>query len=136
MAHVPQATTAQACGAKLIDPVAGGDRLAGARIGAEAGPVALGLVVFVGNRAFDHQDERRQVSGGGLVEGLQELVADFVREDRMVQPHLGHAGDRPAEDVFEAGLRGGRDGDRIAVASQAGGDPQECQRRELQNGEA
>ncbi len=77
VAHVPQATTAQARGANwsiqwqvvIGWPVS--------RIGAEAGPIALGLVVFVGNRAFDHQDEGGQVAGGGLVEGFQELVADF-----------------------------------------------------------
>ena len=60
-----------------VDPMASGDRLAGSRIGPETGPIALGLVVLVGDRAFDHQDERAQLSGGGLVEGLQKVVADL-----------------------------------------------------------
>ena len=74
MAQVPAATTAQAFGRQPVDPVEVGDRLAGRRIGAEGGPVALVLVLFVRDRAFDDQQERPQLPGRG-VPGFEKIVA-------------------------------------------------------------
>ena len=41
-----------------VDPLAGGDGLTGCRVGAERGPIAFALIVFVGNGAFDDENER------------------------------------------------------------------------------
>ena len=101
-----------------IDPLANGDRLAGLGVGSETGPVTLGLVGFVGDRAFDHQDERPEFSGGGLVIGLEEVVAGVIGQDGVMERDVGQTGNCPANNVFDAGLRGSRDGDRVAVASQ------------------
>ena len=47
----------QRLGGEAVDPLAGGDRLAGLRVGAQGGPVAFALDLLVGDRALDDQDE-------------------------------------------------------------------------------
>ena len=115
----------QRLGRQPVDPVAGGDRLAGLLVGAERGPVALFLDLLVGDRAFDDQDERVEPALLGLVPELHELVAVLVGEHGVVQVDLGQPGNRPQDDVFDAGLRGGGDRDRVAVAAQPGRDPED-----------
>ena len=41
----------------------------------------------------------------------------------MMQLDLGQTGNRSQNKIFDAGLRGGRDGDRVAVAAQSRRDP-------------
>ena len=48
-----------------------------------------------------------------------------VGQHAVVQVDLGQAGNGPHDDVFDARLGGGGDGDRIAVAAQAGRDPED-----------
>ena len=121
---MPQATTAQGLGRQAIDPLAGGDRLAGLRIGAERGPVAFLLDLLVGNRALDDQHEGIELALLGLVPEFQEVVAVLVGEDRIVQMDLRQAGDCAQQNVFDAGLSGRGNGDRVSITAQAGRDPE------------
>ena len=110
---------------QAVDPVARRDRLPGGRIGPEGGPVALGLVGLVGDRALDHEDERAEGPACPAVEKLDELVADFGGQKRIVQGDARGPGQRAAQQVLDAGLgrAGHRDG--VAIAAQTGGEPQD-----------
>jgi hypothetical protein len=44
-------------GSEAIDPFTGSDGLAGFGVGAEGGPIALILIMFIWNGAFDDQNE-------------------------------------------------------------------------------
>ena len=45
---------------QAIDPVTRQDRLSGFLVGPKRRPISFALILFVGDRSFDHQDERRQ----------------------------------------------------------------------------
>ncbi len=81
------------------------------------------MIFFVGDGAFDDQHERVEFALLGLVQVLHEVVADLVGEHGIVQMNLGQARDRAQDDVLDAGLRRGGDRNRIAIATQACGDP-------------
>ena len=114
----------QRFGREAIDPFIRGDGLAGLRIGAERRPVAFLLDFLIGNRAFHDQDERFQLALLGLVPKLQEIIAVFIGENGVVQMNAGQSGDRAQQDVLDAGLRGGCDGNGVTVTTKSGGDPQ------------
>src|ERR1700683_5271278 len=114
----------QRFGRQAIYPFIRGDRLAGLGVGAERRPVSLLFDLLVGNRAFHYQDERLQLALFGLVPKLQEIVAIFIGEYRVVQMDARQSGDRAQQNVFNAWLRGGSNGNGIAVAAKTGGDPE------------
>ena len=126
-AAVGRASAARDHGQRLwsepIDPLVGGDRLAGLGIGAHRGPVAFFLNLLVGHGAFEDQDERVEFSRRRLIPIFHEVVADFISEDRVMEVHLWQAGNGAHHDVLDAGQgsRGDRDG--IAVAAKPGGHP-------------
>jgi hypothetical protein len=106
-----------------VDPVAGQDRLAGRRVSAQAGPVALGLVPLVGDRPLDDEQEQLELPLRRAAQAGEELVAVLVGQDLIVQPEARHAGNRPEHQVFQARLRRGGHGDGVAVAAQTGRQP-------------
>ena len=57
------------------------------------------------------------------MEKLHEVFADFVGQDGIVKVDFRNAGDDAEHDVLDARLRGRGHRDRIAVATQAGRDP-------------
>src|SRR5262249_24149689 len=91
----------------------------------QGGPVAFLLIVLVGDGAFDDEDEWTELAFRCLVEGRQKRVADLVSEDRVVQSHFRQAGDGAEENILDAGLGRGHDGDRVAVTTQAGRQPED-----------
>ena len=113
----------QRLGRQAVDPLVGGDGLAGVRIGAQGRPVAFFLDLLVGDRAFHDEHERIEPARLGLVPELHEVVAILVGEDGIVQVNLGQAGNCAEHHIFDAGLRGRGDGDGVAVATQTGRDP-------------
>ena len=89
-------------------------------------PVAFVLDVLVGDRPLDDQDERGvEPALGGVVPDLEELVAASIGQHAVVQVDLGQAGDGPHDDVLDARLGGGGDGDGVAVAAQPVRDPED-----------
>jgi hypothetical protein len=101
--------------------------VAGVGVSSEAGPVTFLLDLLVGNGAFHNQHKGFQLPLLGHVEVLHEVVAYFIGEDGVVQVDFGEAGDSAEQDVFNAWLGGGGDGYGVAVATKAGGDPQDVQ---------
>src|SRR5262249_55026102 len=79
---------------------------------------------LVWDRALDDEDERSELAPRGALERLEEAVADVVRQERVVQLHARDAGNRSQDQVLEAGVGGGGDRERVAVAGRAGGDAQ------------
>ena len=65
---------------------------------------------------------------------LQELVARFVGEERIVQLDFGTPGDAAEQQVFDAGLGRRGHGDGVAVAAEAGGDPEDLHGLDARNG--
>ena len=61
---------------------------------------------------------------GSLIEPLEKRGAVLVGQHRMVQIDFRQPGDRTQDDVLDARLRRRCDGDRIAVTTEAGCDPQ------------
>ncbi len=76
------------------------------RIGTHSGPIAFALDLFVGDRAFHHEHKRIQPSLFCLVEELHKIVANFISEYRIVQMYFRETGNRPQENIFDAGLLG------------------------------
>jgi hypothetical protein len=113
----------QGLGSEPVDPFRGEDGLSGARVGSYRRPVAFSLHLLVGNRSFDDEDEGVELSLRRVVVVPHEPIADLVGQDRVVEEHLGDAGEGAQHQVLDAGLRGGGDGDRVAVTAQPGGDP-------------
>ena len=106
-----------------IDPFRSLDRLPSIRICSLRGPVTFILDVFVGNRAFHDQHERIDLTTFGLVKVLHEVVAHFIGQHRIVQVNFRKSGNGAQKNVFDARLFGGGDGDGIAIATQAGSQP-------------
>ena len=115
----------QRLGRQAVDPFAGGDRLAGLGVGAQRGPVAFLLDLLVGDGPSTTSTKGSSFPSSASIAILHEVVADFISQHGIVQMNLGQAGNRAQQNVFDAGLGGGGDRDRIAVAAQARGDPQD-----------
>ena len=94
-------------------------------VGSEGRPISLGFVGFVGNRPFHDQDERRERAFRRQVEALQKFVAVFVGQKEIVKVDLGNPRQVAENQVFDAGLRRGRDRDGVAVTTQSGVDPED-----------
>ena len=127
---MPTARMASAFGRQPVEPLAGGHRLAGLGVVPEAAPVALGLDLLVRDGALDDEHERLQLAALGLEEPLDEVVgaadgAVLEVDQRPVHGDLREPGQRPERDLLDAGLGGGGEGDRVAVAAQPGVDPQD-----------
>ena len=122
----PIATTRPGVRREPIDPVARRDRLARARVGAEARKAAL----LVESSRSGSSPRRPARTGAATRPARLARTARGTRSpvsyasSGMVQVDLGQAGQRAEQDVFDARLRRGRDRDGVAVAAQAGGDPQ------------
>ena len=56
---------------------------------------------------------------------VEEIVADGISEDRVMEVDLGDARNRAQNQVLDARLGGGGHGDRVAVTTQPGGDPED-----------
>ena len=108
-----------------VDPIAGEDRLARLRVGAEGSPVALRFVAFVWNGTFHHQDERIQPAFSRTMERPEEIISHFVGQHGVVQPDWGSPGKRAVHQLFERGLSRGGDGDSLAVAAEPGRQPED-----------
>ena len=111
-------------GSQTVDPVAGQDGLARLLVRAPRCPVAFLLIVFVGNRSFDDQDEGPELAFRSQVKRLQKLVAVLDGKEGIMEVDLGNPWQRAHHNVFDAGLRGGGHGDGVAVASKSGRHPQ------------
>ena len=109
-----------------VDPVAGRDRLAGRRVGAERRPSSpRPCSSRWGSTPRPRARTAPSSPSAARAERFEEVVAVLVGEHGVVQVHLGQAGDGAEDDVLDARLGGGGDGDRVAVAAQAGGDPED-----------
>ena len=122
---MPIATTPTASRREPVDPLGRRDRLAGRLVGADRRPVALALDLLVGDRALDDEHERVEPPFGRVMKELEELVAVLVGEHGVVQVDLRQPGNGAQDDVLDARLRGGGDRHRVAVAAQAGRDPED-----------
>src|SRR5580704_1745187 len=109
---------------ETVDPFTGGDGLAGIAISTERSPVTSLFIVFVGDRAFDDQDEVFDSSSRRVVEGLEKIIAVGLGKKWIVERDFRNPGNLAEDDVFDAGLGGSSHGDGVAVTAQAGGDPQ------------
>ena len=56
---------------------------------------------------------------------IDERVADFVGEDRIVDPQRRDTWQRSGAQVLDGRLRRGRQSNRLAVATEPGGQPQQ-----------
>ena len=113
----------ESLGSEAVDPLAGGDGLAGVGISSQTCPVAFLLDLLVGDGSLDNKHERVKPARLRLVPELHEVVAVFVGEDGIMQVNLGQAGNCTEQDIFNARLRGRGNGDRISIATQTGCDP-------------
>ena len=57
------------------------------------------------------------------MERCEKLVTILVRQHRIVEPDARQAWNDPEDDVLNARLGRGGNGDSVTVAAQAGGDP-------------
>ena len=85
----------------------------------------MGLRRSCRGRDGDDENERTQLVLRRQVETLHELVAIFNRQEGIEEVDFGNPGQGAAYDVFDAGLGSRRHGDRVAVASQSGGNPED-----------
>ena len=125
----------QRLGGQPVEPFAGGHRLARRRVVAEAAPVALLLDRFVGDRSLDDQHEGLpKPPRSAYEEPLDEIVGAtdrpaFEIDQRPVHRDLGLAGEGPDGNLFDAGLSGSSEGDRVAFTAEAGVDPENMDHR-------
>src|ERR1700722_5192520 len=110
-------------GCEAVDPLACCDGLAGSSVGAERCPVTFLLVVFVGDRALDNQNEWIHSTSGCQVEATQEFVTVFKRKKWVVEVHFGNPRHPTQHDVFNTRLRCSRHSDGVAVATKPRCDP-------------
>src|SRR5580700_4951238 len=61
------------------------------------------------------------------MEGLHEVVAIGQREEGIVQGYFWNPGNLPEKDVFKARLGGRSHRDRVAITTQAGGNPEDIE---------
>jgi hypothetical protein len=109
---------------QAVDPIAGKDRLAGFLIGPKGRPVPVGLILFVRNRSFDHQNERGEVTCGCAMKRLQEVFAGLVGEAWIMEIYFGNPGYATEKNILEAWLRGRGHGNGIAVTAKSSGNPE------------
>jgi hypothetical protein len=119
---------------QAVDPLARRDRLPRRPVDAHGRPESLLLVLFVGDRAFHHEEEGGKKALCGAIPGIEELVAVLIGQYRMMQPDLGQTRDATKHQIFEARLGRCRDRDRITVTAEAGRDPEDV--HHLDNGGA
>ncbi len=122
-----------------MEPLAGGHGLVGLGIVPEAAPVALALDGLVGDRTLDHQHEGLELAAVGLEEPLEEIVgaahgAALEVDQRPVHSDLRQPGQGSEGDLLDARLSGGGERHRVAVAAQAGIDPEDVDDRVLWRG--
>jgi hypothetical protein len=110
---------------QTIDPLTGSDRLASLRVGAEGRPIAFLLVVLVRNRTLDDQNKRTPFAFGGRTERSEKIVPILIGEKGIVKMYLWNPGQASEHNVFDARLGGSGHGNRIAVAPQSGGNPED-----------
>ena len=127
---MPTASDGEGLRGQAVEPLARGHRLVGVGVVAEPAPVALALDRLVGDRALDDEHERLQLAAVGLEEPLDEVVGAADRaalevDQRPVDGDLRQARAAPEGDLLDARLRRRRQRDRVAVAAQAGVDPQD-----------
>ena len=101
------------------------DRLAALLVGAQGRPVARDFIALVGNRAFDDQEEGLKLSFRRPVPVLEEVVADFISQHRVVQADARKARQSALEQILKARLAGGCDGDGVAITAQARREPKD-----------
>ena len=77
---------------QAVDPIARKDRLAGFLICPKGRPIPFGLILFVRNRSFDHQDERGEVTCGSAMKRLQEVFAVLVGEAWIMEVYFWNPG--------------------------------------------
>jgi segregation and condensation protein A len=61
--------------------------------------------------------ERIKLAAFSLVPILHQFIAHLVGQHRIMQMHLGQAGNGAGHQFFDAGLHGGRDRNRIAITT-------------------
>jgi hypothetical protein len=93
-------------------------------------PVALFLVVLIRDRPFDYENEVLDLAFRRLMKWLQEVISVGQGEKGIVQVHFGNPGHGTHDNVFDARLGRSGHGNRIAVAAQSGGDPDNFDFRE------
>ena len=116
-------------GREPVEPLARRHRLAGQRVVAEPGPVALTCERLVRYRPLDDEDEGLQLAAICLPEPLQEVVrtagrAAFEVDERPVDRDFGQPRQRAQRDLFDARLRRSGERNGVPVAAQPGIDPQ------------
>ena len=111
-----------------VDPRVGQDRLSALRVGTETRPVTVAVDLLVGHRALEYQNERVELAASRVPPGPHEVLAALVREHRIDQDHRGHPRKASAQQIFEARVGRSRQRDRVAVATQAAGEPQHAHR--------
>ena len=123
VAHVPSASTIAACGASrsIHSLVVIGWPVTGSVPSAAQWPSPL--ISSFGHRALEHEDERVELAGLGVVPGLHEVVAGLDREERVVERDAGHPGQRARQQVLERRLRRRGHRHRVAVAAEAARHP-------------
>ena len=119
-------------GRQPVEPLAGGDRLAGGGVVAEPAPVALFLERLVRDRALDDEHERLELAPVGLEPPLDERVGAFDRaalvvDERPVDRDLREAGQRAEHDLLDARLGRCGESDGVAVAAESCVDPEDVQ---------
>ena len=115
---------------EAVEPVVDRHRLAGIGVVAEAGPVAVAVDLLVGDRALDDQHERLDLAAGTLEEPFEEVVGAAVRaalevDQRPVHGDLRQSRQSTERDLFDRRLGRRCQRNRIAVATEAGVDPQD-----------
>ena len=89
----------------------------------ESRPVAFFFYFLVGDGTFDDQHERIQLAFLREVPEFEEVISVLVGQNRIVQVHLGKAGNCSQQDIFDTGLSCRGDRNRVSVTAQAGRDP-------------
>ena len=128
-AHVPDRDHRERLRCETVEPLARGHGLVGVGVVPEPAPVPLALDRLVRDRALDHEHERLELAAVGLEEPLDEIVgaADrsaFEVDQWPVHRDLRETRERAERDLLDARLSRGGERDGIAVAAQAGIDPQ------------
>src|SRR5215813_5024336 len=113
-------------GCELLQPSSGRDRLRTAVLAlldAHRGPIAAKSASnrLVRHRALvKHHVLRPELARLCKVIGLHELLSCGYRKDRMVQDHLGEAGNCRGEELFYAGILRSNSRNRTTVTTHAG----------------
>ena len=87
-------------------------------------------MLLVGDRPLDDEDERLELAAVGLEEPLEEVVRAAVGaalevDQRPVDGDFRQPGQGAERDLLDAGLGGRGEGHGVAVAAEAGVDPED-----------